>query len=228
MSKLIIANFKANKSVAQTTHWLESFMAKWSMAKKEKERHVVVAPSFLSLAVADSILKRHQSNGINLAVQDISPYSAGAYTGAVAGENLQGLAINYAILGHSERRKYFHETNNEIAMKVEQAVISGISPVVCLDQPYLETQIASIDEKYLDKCIFAFEPTESIGTGKHTDVGTVKKVVEKIKNLVPNAKVIYGGSVDVLTVGQYLLVTDGVLVASKSLNPNDFFEICMV
>lgn len=228
MSKLIIANFKANKSVAQTLHWFESFISKWTTAQKDKERKVIVAPSFLSLAVADSILKKYQNNGIDLAVQDLSSYSAGAYTGAVAGENLQGLAINYAILGHSERRKYFHETNSEIAMKVEQAVLAGISPVVCVDQPYLEKQIVSIDEKYLEKCIFAFEPTEAIGTGKHTDVGTVKKVVEKIRSFAHNAKVIYGGSVDALTVGQYLLVTDGVLVASKSLNPNDFFEICLV
>lgn len=223
MKKLIIANWKSNKTREGVEKWLDEYGV-WSIGYEgSNDFEIVIAPSFPDLMfVSNRLLDRKKIKGVYLGVQDLSPYPAGKYTGAVSGQNLEGFNVKYAIVGHSERRRYFYETDNEVALKVEQAVVNGIKPVVCVDEGYIESQAQAIENELLEKCIVAYEPLEAIGTGKSADVGHVKKVVEKIKNYFGEVPVIYGGSVDDMNINEYLLVTDGVLVGGASLDVKMF------
>lgn len=223
MKKLIIANWKSNKTFEGVQKWMEADTA-WNTNTDTVD--IVIAPPFPTLLyVSNKLLDRKKFPNVFLGVQDLSSYPAGKYTGAVSGQNLEGFHVIYAILGHSERRRYFHETDKDVALKIEQALSHGIKPVVCVDEEYIESQARQIDDVVLKKCIVAYEPIEAIGSGVAEDVGHVKKVVEKIRNVFGEVPVIYGGSVDDMNVNEYLLVTDGVLVGTASLDPEMFGRI---
>lgn len=223
MKKLLLANFKSNKSIAEANRW----MAELSLALPEtdpKKIEVAVAPSFLSLEEYSVMIAAKQLP-VALTMQNISAYPAGSYTGAVSVQNILGLNIKYAIVGHSERRRYFGETSEIVAKKVTQAVEGEMLPIVCFDTDYLEEQIKMIPDEYLTKCIFAYEPLSAIGSGNNASVSEVKSVMEKVHSHVPEAQFLYGGSVTDKNVGEYLLVTDGVLVGSFSLVAKDFVSL---
>lgn len=221
MNKLIISNFKSNKSIAETLAWINKFNQIPDSLLASYE--VSVAPSFVSL---ESAAKAIENSGkkYSLAVQDISPFPSGSYTGAISVQNLLNIKIRYAIIGHSERRKYFHETSQDVAMKVEQSLLNGILPIVCIDDSYLEEQLNMISKENLSKCIIAFEPASAIGTGSNADLGVVKGVIQRVRKIAGDIKVIYGGSVDDQNINEYLLVTDGVLISSFSLDASNFMR----
>lgn len=222
---IIIANWKSNKNYEGVENWMERF-GELAMAEGIGESvKVVIAPSYCHLDVVSKKIAGIDNEKVALATQDLSQFSAGSYTGAVSGVNLDSFHVKYSILGHSERRRYFHETDAEVAMKVDQAINNGIIPVVCVDDEYVESQAMSIESEYLGKCIVAYEPLSAIGSGKNENVGKVKEVVEKIKSFFGDVPVIYGGSVNDMNVAEYLLVCDGVLVGSASLDCDSFWRI---
>ena len=223
MKKLLLSNFKSNKSITEANNWLEIFLEKIHSIETS-DLDIAVAPSFLSLEDYSKKIAELQSS-VQLTTQNISAYPAGSYTGAVSVKNLEGLNIDYAIVGHSERRKYFGETSQIVAKKVEQAMYGQMVPVVCVDLDYLEEQIAAIEVSMLEKCIFAYEPLSAIGSGNNADVGTVAEVAKKVKSLAGDVRFLYGGSVTYENVLEYLLVADGVLVGSYSLDPNQFAQL---
>lgn len=218
MDQLIIANWKSNKNFTEIEAWLNDFAP---TIKTEQE--VIIAPPypFLKL-VAD---KAQQATNLSLAVQDLSPFPAGSYTGAVSVQNLEGLQVKYAILGHSERRRYFAETHQDVAKKVDQALANGIQPIVCLDTDYLADQAAALPEKQLEKCIVAYEPLAAIGSGHNTKPKEVEKVVERVRIVFGQVPVLYGGSVDPSNVADYRSVVDGVLVGGASLKAKVFAQL---
>lgn len=192
------------------------------------DAEVALAPAFPALPVMNYLLTQQlKLKQTVLAVQDLSPFPAGAYTGAVSGANLEGLPIKYAILGHSERRRYFHETDQDVANKVDQALQSNITPVVCVDAEYIESQAGAINAEQLKHCIVAYEPLEAIGTGNFQPVAQVKPVVEKIKEIFGDVAVIYGGSVSAANVAEYLTIVDGALVGGQSLDAPKFAQLVL-
>lgn len=223
MKKLLISNLKSNKSVKEANDWLEELVQKvdWNSLGIFE---VGVAPAFTSVEEFSHKIKE-ANVPLKLITQDISAFPAGSYTGATSFRNLVDLNISYAIVGHSERRKYFAETSKMVAQKVEQAVENNITPIVCVDEPYLEEQINLIDDNLLEKCVFAYEPLEAIGTGKNVSVGKVEKVKQQVKKLCGEVLFIYGGSVTDQNVSEYLMVTDGVLVGSFTLKAKDFASL---
>lgn len=227
MKKLLLANFKSNKSIAEAQQWLETFIAKvdWNSFSDDNARfEVAVAPAFVSLGEFAYKIEDSQVP-LLLSVQDISAYPAGSYTGAISVANLAELNIRYAIIGHSERRKHFGENSLIVAKKVEQAVDGGITPIVCIDEEYLEEQIASIATELVGKCVFVYEPLSAIGTGNNVGVGKVTEVKEKVKRLCGDVRFLYGGSVDDQNVAEYLLVTEGVLVGTFCKDPLNFARL---
>ncbi|NCN87820.1 MAG: triosephosphate isomerase, partial [Candidatus Pacebacteria bacterium] len=146
---------------------------------------------------------------------------------AVSAVNLEGLNVEYAVVGHSERRHYFAESDIDVANKVDQAVEAGITPVVCVDEEYIESQSYAIDNKYFDKCIIAYEPLSAIGTGDEMDSDKVLEVVKRIRQVFGDVRVIYGGSVNGSNVKEYLKVCDGVLVGGASLKVKEFEDIIL-
>lgn len=223
MNKLILANLKSNKSLADTNLWFEKLLANVDNSVLSK-LDVSVAPSFIALAEVEKLVDKSAKNA-TLSIQDISSFPAGSYTGAISGQNLNGLKIKYAIVGHSERRKYFGETSNDVALKITQSLQNGIIPVICVDTEYLEEQLGLIEKQELEKCVVAYEPISAIGNGKNVDVGTVREVVAKIKRIAGDVPVIYGGSVDEFNINEYLIVTDGAIVGTASLDADQFLRL---
>jgi len=218
MEKLFIANWKSNKTQEEVDIWLESFKSYMDF-----EQEVIIAPPYPFLSLVAEKIKDKEN--ISLAVQNLSTYPAGSYTGEVCVRNLEGFGVKYAILGHFERRHYLKESYQDVANKISQALSNGIVPVVCVGQNYIEDQAQLIDSELLSKCIVAYEPVAAIGTGEIAPVKNVIKVVKEIKSVFGKVPVLYGGSISPENIALYLKVTDGVLVGGSSLNVKVFVDL---
>lgn len=218
MKKLIVANWKSNKTVEEARVWLEAF----NQTSGHDQLTVAIAPSWPLLPV---VAENAAGGRAVLAVQDLSPFPAGSYTGAVSARNLEGWPVKYAIVGHSERRRYFHETVQDIARKVEQAVTARITPIVCVDEGYIAEQAAAIEPELLTHCLVAHEHAATIGTGHGESLSVVKHMVAEVKHAFGEVPVLYGGSVDAFNVNEYLLIADGVLVGTASLEVAAFTQL---
>lgn len=218
--KYIVANWKSHKTDKEVTEWFEE----WKEAGVVSMRaEVVVAPAIVQIDLAN----QHKPEGVKLAVQDVSPFPFGAYTGAVAAEMIKG-KVEYAIVGHSERRRYFHETDQEVANKVERLRETGITPIVCVDEPYAESQMAALENR--EGLVLAYEPLEAIGTGRPQEQEEVDKVVGMIRRIEPSLPILYGGSVNGDNAAVYLGVrgVDGLLVGGASLKVKELAQIVAV
>ncbi len=224
MKKMIIANWKDQKNIAEATDWLQKFVPAIQAAHfNRRKKEVIIAPAHFLLPLVAK--KTRELDAVTLAVQDLSPYPAGSYTGAISAENLTGLGLSYAILGHSECRRHFAETHETVAQKVELALAAGLIPIICLDLDYLQDQAEALTEAHLEKCIVAYEPLAAIGSGLNEEPRQVKQVVKKIKRVFGSIPVLYGGSVTPKNVGQYQRAADGVLVGGASLEAASFVEL---
>ncbi len=220
MSKLIIANWKSNKTRHTMTEWWDEFIRHYS---PNEGSLVAIAPSFLLLS---ELRKFSESiDTIKLAAQDVSPYPMGSYTGAVNAQQLNEAGVKYVLVGHSERRRHFHETHEDVARKVTQVLDAGMTPVLCLDKEYIQEQAAVLDSKLCSSCVVAYEPLAAIGNGQPEDVGTVQEIIAEIRASFGDVPVIYGGSVTPDNVGEYALVCDGALVGTASLEGKKFAEL---
>lgn len=217
MSKIFIANWKSNKTQTSATEWLQSFDASAVPASAQ----VIIAPAFSLL----STVKQHLEVPLRLGAQDVSSYPMGSYTGAVNAQQLKDLSVEYVMVGHSERRKYFHETHTDVAAKITQAVANGLQPILCVDDEYIDAQAAALETTDIPGLIVAYEPLEAIGSGNNAPADQVTAVIQKIKSAFGDVPVIYGGSVDERSVSEYLLISDGVLVGSASLEPDSFQRV---
>lgn len=216
MSKLLIANWKSNKTPQLATDWCNSFSA-----KIPEGTTVVVAPSFSLL----STVERSLPDSVLLGAQDVSQMPMGSYTGAINAQQLQAHDVSYVLVGHSERRKYFHETNQDVALKIQQLVTNNLIPVLCLDEEYIDSQADALESRDIPGLVVAYEPLAAIGSGNNAPVDEVTRVAEKIKQTFGDVPIIYGGSVDERSVREYLMVTDGVLVGGASLDAAQFAKV---
>ncbi len=221
-TKLVVANWKSNKTITEATTWVENFS---QLEKKENRQYVVCPPMPLLPFILD--LHKH---GVALGVQDLSPYGAGAYTGEVSGYNLQDLGVSYAILGHSERRKYFQETSITVAKKVSQALDFGIQPIICVDRDQINQQAEALTSEERKKVIIAYEPVHAISTfgGKEDPIDETLKVIEQIRQTFGKESVVlYGGSVNPKNSIVYLENEniDGALVGNASLTAESFIQL---
>lgn len=222
--KYIIANWKSHKSRDEIVKWMDEY--EQNLRPIFPEYKIVIAPPMPSLMfVSNRLLKPEVKVQTQLAVQDISPFPAGAYTGAISVRNLDGFGVSFAIVGHSERRKYFHETHQEVANKVEQCLSVGITPIVCVDSEYIAEQAAAIPTENRQHCLVAFEDLAAIGNGNNTPLEEVKEQFTAIKQAFGDVPCIYGGSVNASNAREYLENSDGVLVGTASLKFNDFIAV---
>jgi len=185
--------------------------------------------------------------GLPLGAQNICFEERGPFTGEISALIVKDLGVEYVILGHSERRKYFNETDEIVNKKIKSALRTGLKAILCVGETaaerdegkkneVLENQIreglggiindgiASVSELL----IVSYEPVWAIGTGKNCDIDETKITVEFIKNILPaGVKVLYGGSVTSQTSGDYVKQAgvDGLLVGGASLNSEEFVKI---
>lgn len=220
--KLIVANWKSHKKLNEVKEWFEKFS---ELVKMKAENQVVVAVSDVFVFEAKKLIEEFGVDQfVSLAVQDISPFPFGAYTGAVSAQMVKRV-VEWAIVGHSERRRYFHETSQDVMNKVDQLVEVGIKPIVCVDKDYAKQQLSLIDEK-ITELVVAYEPLEAIGSGTPEKPEEAEKVLEQIKAMREGVLVLYGGSINESNAGEYLESFDGLLVGGASLDPKKFWGVC--
>ncbi|MFH1827435.1 MAG: triose-phosphate isomerase family protein [bacterium] len=219
--KYLIANWKSTKDVNAVLSWVDTFNKSIDkdkiLQKKLNENYlkIIICPSFhLLYPVKQNIYK---NKNITLGAQNVSFFDQGNYTGEVSAQNIKDL-VDYSIVGHSERRKYLKEKDNEIDQKAMLLKDYDIEPILCVR-----------NEKDLipDKInLIAYEPVFAIGTGESQALRDIINVKNKI-NTNKNYIFIYGGSVNSNNISQYLQSTEisGFLVGNASKDPISFIEM---
>ena len=212
--KYIIANWKSNKLQQESQEWANSFKEKTFSEEKE----VIVCPPFTLLATLAWFAKTNVLP-FKLGAQNISAFLAGSYTGEIYAEQIKEY-VTYTIIGHSERRNLFHESDEEIAKKVANAKAAGIEIVFCV-----QDENTSIPEGVT---IVAYEPVSAIGSGNPDTPENAAAVAKAIKEKHPQVlSVLYGGSVTPENVHSFTTQSgiSGVLVGKASLDPQSFLGI---
>ena len=221
--KIILANWKSNKTLSEAMKWLEVV----GPLSKNSLHTIVLCPPSTFLAPLHYIIQQ-QGYAVQLGVQDLSQFPAGAYTGALSVRNLEELGVKYALLGHSERRRYFHETVQEIANKAELATEADIIPIVCLRTEDIAAQTASLSIEIRKKIVVLYETVGHIGTGEVEDLSQVLQKVKEIrKAFAMDVPVLYGGSVSNTTRDSFMNeeLLAGIVVGTKSLDAGEFGKI---
>lgn len=216
-NKYVVGNWKSNKTAADITLFFNSFQKLGSKLEVLNTSVVpVVCPSFVHLDLSSQLVEKLKLQ-LYLGAQDISPFDRGAYTGEPNGEQLKEY-VSFVIIGHSERRKYFAETDTLLKLKVEQAKKWGINTIYCV--PDDVTDIPG------DVNIVAYEPVFAIGTGKPDSPENANKVIKSIKKKT-SVPVIYGGSVTAENIRDFVMMDaiDGVLPGKASLDADHFYQM---
>jgi len=233
--KIIVGNWKLNGTSESTSDYFKVLQSKSSI--KFNICGIICPPSLLLPNFPKKSLPYY------LGAQDCSVFDSGAYTGEISASMLKEKNCQFCILGHSERRQLFNETNENIQLKVKRLIDQNINPIVCIGETMVEKDQGLTREtlsKQIEKSlpnnvsnsniIIAYEPIWAIGTGLMPTLQEINEIHNFIKNEIKkfkNYKVIYGGSVKSNNSSDIMSLTqvDGVLVGGSSLNPNEFIKI---
>lgn len=248
MKKIIIGNWKLNLDHLEAIQLFQKLNYSLNTDIDEKIS-IVVAPSHTSLRSIQTIIDADKLN-IFLSSQDVSMFNDGAYTGEVSAHQLAKLNISYCIVGHSERRQHFNETDEFVNVKVNNLINKEITPIICFgesndqraDGNYMNFLINQIENSTkglrkdkVDEIIFAYEPIWAIGTGQNASLQDIVEVISKVKEFISKKsffneekiKFIYGGSVSPDNSYEILnsKIIDGALVGGASLDVDKFIKI---
>jgi triosephosphate isomerase (TIM) len=241
---LIAGNWKMHKTIAEALELVKTLH--YSLQYSETE--IVVAPPCTALSKVADFLK---DSFISVAAQDVFWEDSGAFTGAVSAPLLKEAGADYVIIGHSERRQYFHETNATVNKKTKAALKHQLIPIVCVGETLTErengrvnevitTQISEglseLNNDAISKVIIAYEPVWAIGTGKNATPAQAEAVHVMIRTLIAELfntiiadkmRILYGGSVKASNSKELLALEniDGALVGGASLKADDFIGI---
>lgn len=212
------------------------------------EVEVVVCPPFTALSAVGEVLA---GSPVRLGAQTMNAHAKGAYTGEIAPDMLTDLGVTYVILGHSERRQLFGETDEAVNAKVHAAIANGLLPIVCVGETLEEREaaltdnvvivqtqraVANVAPERLASLVFAYEPVWAIGTGKTCEAAEANRVCALIRDTLARAssyetaqqvRVLYGGSVKPETIRGQMNESDidGALVGGASLDAASFAAI---
>lgn len=242
---IVIGNWKMNKTAEQATLLIADLLPEMKTIQQVDR---VVCPPFTSLMVVSQML---DNTGIGVGAQNLHWENSGAFTGEVA-PNMVKEFCQYVIIGHSERRQYFGETDESVNRKVKAALATGLTPVMCvgeslkenesgLTQQVVERQLKNglqdISREQMEMTIIAYEPVWAIGTGRAATKEDAQNVIGGIiRNQLVSAysqeigqkvRILYGGSVNSQNAKEYFQMPDidGALVGGASLKAPDFLGI---
>jgi len=245
----IIANWKMQQSPEQAQQVAKDLVKKVKKDKIKRGREVVICPTFTELPALSKILKGNQ---IGLGAQDVAEEDYSAFTGGVSAAGLKYYDCEYVIVGHSERRTYLHETNQQVNKKIKLVLKSNLIPIVCIGETFEERQAGQKEAVLMEqlaeglsgvwvhenqKMLIAYEPVWVIGSGQAVDPDEAERTHAAIRRALlehlpakivsDNIGIIYGGSVNSLNVKDFLdrPSIDGVLVGGASLTLDKFWPI---
>ena len=229
-----IANFKMNKNRSETVFFLDQLN---SLIDIKPKTRLVICPPFTSLTKSrDKIL---------IGSQNINSNESGAYTGEISSEMIKNIGAEYVILGHSERREYFKETNQEINKKVAIALKYKLKPILCIGETLvqrknnevektLKNQLSKSLENVKSDIIIAYEPVWAIGTGETATAEIIieaHQIIRKILNDIgfdgQKISILYGGSVNRNNARELIALdgVDGFLIGGASLDVDHLYDI---
>lgn len=242
--KLIVANWKMHFTTGEASLFLHKLQEK---IPNHNDTEVVLCPNMLCL---QSLYTQVDRRKFRLGAQNCYHRDEGAYTGEVSATMMRGL-VDYIIVGHSERRHVFGETDKTIALKVQAVIRNGIRPILCVGETaneradgetkhVLHGQViagfANVTSEEAEKVVVAYEPVWAIGSGKNATPDDAAIAIQQIRKDITalfgdavgqKVRVLYGGSVDNTNAGAFLVTKgiDGLLVGGSSLNVNQFASI---
>ncbi len=223
MKRYVIGNWKCHKDQQMARDWLDGFA---EVYKPVVDVEVVIAPTFVCLEGVADYMQQLGLKNVSLAAQDISSFPKGAYTGAIAADLIKKM-VDYVIIGHSDRRRYFHETSHDVANKFNETVDAGLIPIVCVDQPYAMSQLTALIDIDYDQMMIAYGPVDALNFRIPQSPDKVAEAAEFISKVLPKNPIVYGGSLLPENVHDYTTIEglSGVFVGSASLEPEPFNAI---
>jgi triosephosphate isomerase len=239
--KMNLNHLEANKLVQQLAHTLTE--------KELAAVEVAVLPPFTDIRTVQTAVDGDKWN-LRYGAQDISPHTQGAYTGEISGAMLAKLGCAYAVVGHSERRQYHHETDALVNAKAKAALANGIAPILCIGEgleireagehvPHtlaqLDAGLAGLTAEQVSTVVIAYEPVWAIGTGKTATPEDAQEVIGAIRDRLARAypgvsaavRILYGGSVKANNIAGIMAQPDidGALVGGASIDADEFVKI---
>jgi triosephosphate isomerase len=235
--KIVIAgNWKMYKTQAESLEFLQGFLP--LLSDTPEDREIVLCAPFTDLV---SLSQNLHGSVVRLGAQNVHWENAGAYTGEVAPPMLTEIGVRYVIIGHSERRQYFGETDKTVNLRLKAAQAAGLTPILCVGETkqqrdadetesiifnQLKKGLESVDQGNL---VIAYEPIWAIGTGDTCESIEANRVIGRIRSQLtdPHVPIQYGGSVKPDNIDEIMAQPeiDGALVGGASLMPESFARI---
>lgn len=243
--KIVAGNWKMHKNAEETEDLLNELI---DVLPSDAAVHIIVAPTFTNLA---SAVEHLEFTNINVAAQNMHQAEGGAFTGEISADMLKSIGVNTVILGHSERRAYFHETNDLLKSKVDTALKHDMVVIFCFGEELKDRQSGNhfnlvenqltdslfhLEEKDWANIILAYEPVWAIGTGETASPEQAQEMHEFIRNTIhaqfgstvsENVAILYGGSVKPDNAREIFSKpdVDGGLIGGAALKAADFAAI---
>lgn len=212
---IVLGNWKANKTISEAQDWIKKFSIENSNIK------VILCPAFhhLSLFIEAKL-------SIALGSQDISEHPSGAYTGEISAEMLTGL-VKYALIGHSERRKNYGETNEMVGRKVKVCLRANIAPIVCISEIEQAVNLKELVPDFTRQGILLYEPLFAIGTGQTDTPEHANEMAIQLQQILGDVPILYGGSISPDNIQQFIgkSALSGVGVGGSSLDAIKFSDL---
>lgn len=214
MNKIVIGNWKMNMLPSESVEFIKE------LDKNNFNNEVIILAPFINLPYL-------RSNKIKFGSQNVFYKNKGSYTGEISPLMLKDININYCLIGHFERRRYFNEDDNMILLKVKNAIEEGLTVILCVNSiERLKNNTLGI--KDYNKLIVAFEPDDFIGGNKVVSKKVIDDFIIDAKKLLSNdIKVVYGGGITINNLDSIKEIDslDGILIGNSSLNIDTFKEI---
>ena len=241
---IIAGNWKMNMTPAEAKELISALIPLVQGA----EADVVICPPYLAIPTAAELVK---GTNIALGAQNIHWAEKGAFTGEISAKMLKEVGVSYAIIGHSERRQYFGETDETVNMRTKAAIAAGITPIICVGESLEEREtgkteaivsaqaekaLAGIEAEDVKALVIAYEPIWAIGTGKtatkeqaNETIACIRETVKKLygKETAEAVRIQYGGSMNPKNAAELMAMPeiDGGLIGGASLKAEDFSKV---
>jgi len=246
MRKPIIAgNWKMNKTLSEAVDFVEE--VKGSIPSSETVESVVCSPALF----LDKLVQITKGTDLKVGAQNMHFEDKGAFTGEISPVALKDLGVEYVIIGHSERREMFNETDETVNKKVHAAFKHGLIPIVCVGETLEEREagktnsivenqvkkaLEGLNAELVEKTVIAYEPIWAIGTGRSSSAQDANDVCQYIRGVIrelyskevaDSVRIQYGGSVNPTNIKEYLSQPDidGALVGGASLDPKSYLQL---